>query len=348
MHYYDRKIRDAINRERFILPEEYEEKLQSTLQQLGETDGMGVEKHFRRKRVHHKLALALVSVLAVFLLIGAGSLKKYTGVDIWGNVTSVNNSSESENWSAIQKYANENVEYGQFLKYSSVMGVSAPYVPWQEILKKTDAEKIRLQADTHIKMPSAVPEGYHFTKADVSFYLQGDVEQCELTGTEKKGDYIYQIFDFPEGFEKKVSGLSYTYETEDGHYLVCQADLLNNGTSLFDEGSSVKELDIEGYQSAQEVRSKDHMSLLLTEEISPVEPVTDILNLGKEECFQYLKKHHIPFASKWKTMYDTEDQGETETEEEGEDYNTFYYISYWWRSDILCGKELQEIAEGMQ
>lgn len=348
MHYYDRKIREAINREEFTLSAEYEGKLRSALQQVGEADCIEIEKHFRRKRVRHKLVIALVSVVAVFVLMGAGPLKKYMGVDLWGNIINFDNSSESENWSAIQAYAKENLSYGQFLKYSSMMSVSTPYVPWQEVTKKSDAEKLRLQAETHIKMPSAVPEEYHFTKAEVVFYLQGDVEQCELKKTEKKGDYIYQTFDFPEGFEKKVAGLSYAYETEDGHYLVCQAELLNNGVALFDEESSVKELDMEGYQSAQEVRSKDRISLLLTEEISPVEPVTDILDLGKEECFQYLKKHHVPFASKWKTMYDVEDEGETETEEEMEDYHSFNYISYWWSSDVLSGEELQELAKGMQ
>lgn len=350
MHYHDRKIREAMNREEFTLPAEYEGKLRSALQQIEESDCIGIEKHFRRKRVHHKLVLALVSVMAVFVLMGAGrQLKKYVAVDLLGNVTSYDDSSDGvEDWSAIQAYGKKHVSYGQFLKYSSVYGVSVPYVFWQEVAKESDAEKLRLQAATHIKMPSDVPEEYHFTKAEVNFYLQGDVEQCELKKTEKKGGYIYQIFDFPEGFEKYVSGLCYTYESEDGHFLVCEAQLMNNGVSLFDEESSVKELDMEGYQSAQEVTSKDQISLLLTEEISPVEPVLDILDLGKEECFQYLEKHHVPFASKWKTMYDVEDEGETETEEEEEDLNTFYYISYWWRSDVLSGEELQELAKGMQ
>lgn len=353
MYYHDRKIREAINREEFNLPAEYEGKLQSALQQIEESDCIGIEKHFRRKRVHHKLVLALVSMMAVFALMGAGQLKKYMAVDLLGNVTSYDNSSVGdEDWSAIQAYGKKNVSYGQFLKYSSVYSVSVPYVFWQEMAKESDVEKLRLQAATHIKMPSALPEGYQFTKAEVQFYLQGDVEQCELKKTEKKGGYIYQIFDFPEGFEKYVSGLCYTYETEDGHFLVCLAQLMNNGVSLFDEESSVKKLDMEGYQSAQEVTSKDQISLLLTEEISPVEPVMDILDLGKEECFQYLKKHRVPFASKWKTLYDEEDEGETETEDETEteeeDLNTFYYISYWWWSDVLSGEELQEIAKGMQ
>lgn len=354
MRYYDRKIEQAIRKEHFTLPSGYEEKLQDTLQQLKmeEEECSGIMKRFWSRRRKHRMIMAVVpAMLAVIVCVGAGRLQKYIVVDLWGNVTSENANSDDFDWDALQAYADKNVSYGRFLKYSSVMMVGGPYVPWQDIEEEEEAERLRLQAVTKIHMPSELPGGYRFSKAQVMFYLEKDAKECVLESTEKKGQCIYQIFRFPKGFEENVQGLVYDYETEDGHFLRCQAILLNNGGTLFDTDSSVRDIEVKGYESAQEITEEDETYLMMTQKISPVEPENDIFEWGKEEYFQYLKKHHVPFAFKWKEMYeedDTEDGTDMQEEEETEDLTTYYYISYQLSSDVLSGKQLQKIAEGMQ
>lgn len=360
MYYYDRKIKKTIKKEHFDLPSDYEEKLQNTLQQMEEEECSSIMKHFQRKRRKRRMILAVVpAMMAVIVFIGAGRLQKYTVVDLWGNITSWDGNYGEMDWDALQTYGEKNVSYGRFLKYSSVWGVGGPYVPWQYITEEKEVERLRQQATADIRMPSKLPEGYQFTKAQVMFYLDKEAEECVLEKTEKKGQFICQIFRFPKGFEKNVQGLVYDYETEDGHFLRCYAQMFENGSGggMFDDNASVRKLDVKGYLSAQEITEEDRISLMVTQEISPIKPATtsDIMEWGKEECFQYLNKHHVPFAFKWKEMYDTEedeeDTDETDIQEdidETEDYDeSYYYISYWLSSDVLSGEELQKIAEGM-
>lgn len=342
MRLTSRQLKNMVRKEKFLLPEHYEDKIREAMGQIQPEMETVVSKYYSG-RLRRRLAFAAAAMLLISgVCVGAGKLRKYMAVDLSGNTFLVDNS-EWENLDSVWDYMKENLSYGEFGKFSSITAISGPCFVYHEISSVGKFQKLVKGADAGFRIPAEVPDGYRLEKTYVKFYLDASCKGAEIRKTEKQGSYIYQIFSLPEGFEKNVAAVAMTYRNDKGNYLYYQADLMNNGAMLFGDNAQAEKIKIQGFDSAVSVSEKDGTSIALTQKVDAIKPQEDIEELGRAEYFDYLEKHHIAFMWKWKEMY----EGDDEEEEDMEDLNTFHYISYVVKSDVLSLGELRQIADGL-
>lgn len=65
---------------------------------------------------------------------------------------------------------------------------------------------------------------------------------------------------------------------------------MNNGGLLFDEDARVEKIELDGFDGAASVFEKGETSITFTQNINPVKPREDIVELGRKEYFEYPKK----------------------------------------------------------
>ena len=284
MRLTSRQLKNMVRKEKFLLPEHYEDKIREAMGQIQPEMETVVSKYYSG-RLRRRLAFAAAAMLLISgVCVGAGKLRKYMAVDLSGNT------------------------------FFSHTAISGPCFVYHEISSVGKFQKLVKGAGAGFRIPAEVPDGYRLEKTYVKFYLDASCKGAEIRKTEKQGSYIYQIFSLPEGFEKNVAAVAMTYRNDKGNYLYYQADLMNNGAMLFGDNAQAEKIKIQGFDSAVSVSEKDGTSIALTQKVDAIKPQEDIEELGRAEYFDYLEKHHIAFMWKWKEMYEGDDEEEEDME----------------------------------
>lgn len=358
MRYFkDRKIRKAISKEKWNFPQDFDRSVQKKLSELCNCDITMLEEKYqtgnnrfiKRKRT---AVLAIVAMVAV-LLMGAGVVREYRAIDIWGNCTIIQKSifnSEDIDYNALYDYYDKNVEYGEFLKVSSIYTVTA-IESWDEIPDNVDIYKLMEEANTDFQIPEKIRENYTLKRAKVRFYLkEEDVQSSKLLKTESKGDYVYQIFSYPEGFEKNIQAIYLEYEDADGKIFGITEQLSNDTiTSLTEKEDKITPLEKKGFTMANLVETESYREAIMAQEVDSVPmPEPDVTKIGKDECFACIDKHYIKLlASKFKLMYEPYEAEDEELSEQLTNYNIlFYQITT--KDKTISEKDLKEVIEQFQ
>lgn len=191
----NKQLKKMVRKEKFELPEHYEDKIEETLKKLQPEMENAVEEYYGYRRRRRFAFVAAAMILVSGVCVGAGKLHKYMEVDLFGN-SFLFNHSELENLDPVWDYMEENLNYGEFGKYSSITSISGPYFPYHEISSYDKFQRLVKGAGTDFLIPVEVPDGYHLDKMNIKFYLDSASKDIKLRKTEKKGSYIYQIFSF--------------------------------------------------------------------------------------------------------------------------------------------------------
>lgn len=364
MRYFkDREIRKAILKEKWEFPQDFDRNVQKKLNELCNCDinmleekyQTGNNRFIKRKRT---AVLATVAMVAV-LLMGAGVMREYRTIDIWGNCTIIQKSisnSEDIDYDAFYDYHDKNVEYGEFLKVSSIYIVTA-IESWNEIPDNVDIYKLIEEANLDFQIPEKIRENCSLKRAKVRFYLkEEEVQSSKLLKTESKGEYVYQIFSYPDGFEKNIQAIYLEYEDADGKIFGITEQLTNNTiTSLTEKEDKITPLEKKGFTMANLVETENYWQAIMAQEVDNVPmPEPDVTKIGKEECFACIDEHFIKLvASKFKLMYEPYEAKDESNEEDKElceqltNYNIlFYQITT--KDKTMSEKDLKKVVDQFQ